>query len=225
VGARPHPPPPHPALLAERTLSDAEVHLLWARLDDWQDAGVERARRHLDEALRSDPTSVDVHFWRGRYFLARGDEAAAERELVPALQAKPREPRFLLTRLQLEGKMVDHGKPSHGELAALASRLAEVASTATELDTVARVRAWLTRPDDGLPFAERALAAEPNCWRCFDTYALLLSAKGRDDEAVTAQARALDLLPEGARDAPLLARLRKYKDAVRARTPPAPLLR
>jgi len=211
------PPPPE----EERTLSDAEVHLLWARLDAWGGQGTARARRQLDEALQSAPSSVDVHFWRGLFFVHRGDDATAETELQIALDAKPREPRFLLTRLRLEMKRATQ---SRATFESLTTRLAEVATTATELDLVAQARAALGRPDDGLPFAERAIRAEPDCWRCLDTRAQLLSAMGRHDEAVTAEARALELLPEGYRDAPLLARYRKYQAAARAKaTAPPPL--
>jgi hypothetical protein len=201
---------------SEGTLSDAQVHLLFARLDRWRGEGLVRARRHLDDALASAPTSVDVHLWRALLFLHTGALDAAEAELVPALLASPRDPVLLLTRLRVEYARADHA--SRGALEVFSTRLAAVAQTAAELDTVARVRVVLTRADDGLPFAERAIGAEPYCWRCQDTYALLLAENGRLDEATAAETRALELLPEGLRvGRALLARLQKLQAAARAK--------
>lgn len=60
---------------SRRTLSDAEVHLLWAQLRDWSTpASRARARADLDEAARLAPESPDVKRWRARF-----DETAAPR--------------------------------------------------------------------------------------------------------------------------------------------------
>lgn len=72
------------------------------------------------------------------------------------------------------------------------------------------------QPEEGLALAERSIKADPTCWECLDTYALLLSEKGRFEDAVTVQQRAVDLMPEGVRDPRMTDQLRKY--SVIART-------
>ncbi len=86
---------------------------------------------------------------------------------------------------------------------------------------MARVRARLRSADEGLPLAERAIQRGPACWRCFDTYALLLSEKGQLDEAASAEERAIERMPEDVRDAGPARRLRAYrKAAAKASTAP-----
>jgi tetratricopeptide (TPR) repeat protein len=208
---------------AEETLSDAQVHLLFARLDRWRGEGLARARRHLDEALAGDPTSVGVHLWRALFFLGTGALDAAEAEIRPALLQSPQDPVLLRTRVRIEVARITGGHFSRDALDSFSTRLAAVARTAAELDSVARARSILAR-DDGLPFAERAIKEEPYCWRCQDTYAHLLGQTGSFDEAIAAETRALELLPEGSREGKaLLAWLQIVEEGARTKAAkPAP---
>jgi tetratricopeptide (TPR) repeat protein len=76
-------------------------------------------------------------------------------------------------------------------------------------------------PDEGLRFARRAVDAEPGCWQCLDTLALLLFEKGRPEEALEMQRRALNLLPESFTPDELSARLYHYERAAQDAAPAA----
>ena len=91
--------PPEPPL-SERTMSEADVHLLWARLDKWSDESGGRPLGQLAAALAADPSSPEVHFWRALYFARKKDLDAAGREIGVAVAAKPGEPRYLLVQLR-----------------------------------------------------------------------------------------------------------------------------
>ncbi|APR76074.1 Hypothetical protein A7982_01421 [Minicystis rosea] len=210
--------PPEP-LQSERAMSDAEVHLLWARLDKWGEGGGSRALEHLDAALAGDPSSPEVHYWRALFFVRQSRFEDAQPEIAAALAAKPEEPRYLLAALKLA---LARGSRATPEAQALVQRLAQVARTATELDAVARAEARLRHADAGLPFAERAVKADPTCYRCMDTYAVLLFEKGRLRDAVAAEERAIELLPEEHDDTELVRRLRSFRSAEKQKPAPAP---
>jgi tetratricopeptide (TPR) repeat protein len=218
------PRPPEPPE-QERVMADAEVHLLYARLASWRAGSSARARTQLDAALASDPASPEVHHLRGLFFLVERQLDDADRELAAALGARGDDPRYLLANLMLARARAPQ-KP--GEVRALTDRLARVAHTATELDAVARAEASLREADAGLPFAERAIKAGPACWRCVDTYALLLLEKNRLDDAIAAESRAVDLLPEEETEPTLVKRLRsmialqkKLRQAAAGAKPPS----
>jgi tetratricopeptide (TPR) repeat protein len=215
----PHAPP----AVALRALSAAEVKLMAARLSPWTDAAAPRARERLDQALAADPTSPEVHFWRGIFFIHQKALDSAEAELAAALATHPDEPRYLVGLLELErARATWHDdKQRDLRLTDLAARLSRTASTAAQLDTTAVLYTILRQPDEGISFSERAMKADPTAWQCLRTHANLLSAKGRFEEAFLDQERALDLLPEGAPQAvvdALTLRLREYA----ARLPPHP---
>lgn len=195
------------------SMSDAQVHLLWARLRPWDDNQLSRVKTDLDAALASEPASSEVHFLRGLFAGRQRKVEEAERELGQAVAARPEDPRYLLALASVteRGLPASRVPPEPAKrLAALMDRLSKVAKTATEINFVAWYHAEMGRPDDGLALAERSIKADPTCWECLDTYALLLSEKGRFDDAVTVQQRAVDLMPEGVRMPQIAERLHKY---------------
>lgn len=222
----PYEPRALPALGRERAMSSAEVHVLWARLRPWRGKiKIARARADLDEALAEGPVTPELRFWRGMFAIKGGRLAEGERDLVAALAASGEEPRYLLALATLywrEDRLVPPGKRRPERAAAHAARLAKVATTATELDFLGRYYAELALPAEGLPFAARAVKADPTCWRCLDTQAMLLFQKGDVEAALTTQERAVSVMPETQRNLEVLARLRQYERASKERASEPP---
>ncbi len=191
-------PPPPVAPASVHTLSEGELHLLWARLLPWKQGAMARVLHELDDAAREEPSSPEVRFQRAIFFMReeRLDEAKAE--LGAALAARPEDPRYLLAWI-LHHRVtpsVIAGQRGREIPREVVDRLARVASSATELNEVAWYHAERRHPDEAMPFAERAVRLDPLCWTCLDTYALVLFEKGRLDEAMKASDRAVSVLPE-----------------------------
>ncbi|XXY12319.1 tetratricopeptide repeat protein [Sorangium sp. So ce216] len=206
-------PPPSPRH-AERAMSDAEVHVLWARLKRWE--GHERAwaAAHIEEALAHDPNNPEVRFWRGRLRIAEARLREAEQELTAALAARPADPRYLLAMGRLLYTLASHRVittlDAMGRAAPLVDRLGRTASTAAQLNLVARYRLEHREFDEAQTFVKRALQTDPSCASCYDTYGMLLLEQGRVMEAISAESHALDLLPEGIENPLIEARLRCF---------------
>ncbi|WP_437805202.1 tetratricopeptide repeat protein [Sorangium sp. So ce1078] len=227
VGPYTAPPPPPPQ--GERAMSDAEVHVLWARLKRWQGDGRALAAAHLEEALAHEANNPDVRFWRGRLWLAEARLREAEQELTAALAARPTDPRYLLAMARLLSTLASRQiiTPLQAivRTTPLVDRLGRAASTAEQLNFVARYRVQLRDLDEAQPFVKRALKTDPSCARCYDTYGMLLLLQGRVTEAIAAVSRARDLLPEGIENPFIEARLRcfsAYEKAVRDGAPTHP---
>ena len=60
------------------------------------------------------------------------------------------------------------------------------------------------------------VAAEPSCWECLDTLALLVFQKGSAEEAVELQRWAISIMPESRSDKDVIERLRRYEQAVKS---------
>ena len=202
----------------ERAMSDAEVHLLWARLLPWEKGSADRARRELDEALASEPGSPEVRYRRGLFFIneARLDEAG--HDLEAALAARPDEPRYLLGRLawyDARAQVAGGTIPSE-----LVDRLARTATSAAQLREAALHVSELGRAEEGLRLIERAIAVDPLCWQCQMTRAGTLATAGRFGEARAAMDRTIALLPEHAAAAEKVFALRRKIELMsRATTP------
>jgi tetratricopeptide (TPR) repeat protein len=236
----PRPPDAPAPVQRERTLSPAEVHVLWARLLPWTrnsstyettppihdgNAALDRVRRELDAARASGPPGVDLRLVSARLAALEGDFDAARRELDAALASAPDDPRALLATVEWHrASAAGHGSDPHAEgiPPELIGRLARVATTATELNEIAAYHAAREHPDEGMPFALRALRANPICWQCQDTYAVLLFQKGRAEDALAAIERAVSLLPEAVFAPSVLEHLRFLRNAHAARAGRAP---
>jgi tetratricopeptide (TPR) repeat protein len=187
-----HPPPETP--WAHRVMSDAEVHLLWARIRPWGSGTEAAVTRDLDEAVHRGPAAPEARYVRGKLDFDTGHEEAAARELDAALQARPNEPRYLYARLVVS---TERSTPDEGTQE-LVERLARAAGSAPELDMVAgRYGLAGNRADEALAFAVKAIRADPTCWRCERTRSRILFLGQRYDEAVRAADRGLALVPEG----------------------------
>ncbi|WP_394826357.1 hypothetical protein [Pendulispora albinea] len=89
--------PPKGAVERQRSMSNAEVLLLWARLRDWSaPLGSEDARKDIDAAVASDPRSPEPLFWRALYRARASQFGSAERDFSAVLMREPNDPRYLL---------------------------------------------------------------------------------------------------------------------------------
>ncbi|AUX33567.1 MULTISPECIES: lipopolysaccharide assembly protein LapB [Sorangium] len=213
VGPYTAPPPPPPQV--ERAMSDAEVHVLWARLKRWQRHERAWAAAHLEKALAHEPGNPEVRFWRGRLWTVEARLTEAEQELAAALAARPTDPRYLMANLMfLSTLWRSHAITTDEAMeraAPLVDRLSRTASTAAQLNGVARYRIAFRELDEAQTFVKRALKTDPSCASCYDTYGILLVLQGRVTEAISAASRALDLLPEGVENPFIEARLRCFR--------------
>lgn len=149
----------------------------------------------------------EARFRRAIFLLHEARPDDAERDLDAALAARPAEPAYLAGRLlAYEARASATGRePTTADLQReLVERLARVATSARELNIIADYHASARDPGRGLPFSERAIKANPLCWTCQQTYAVLLYELGRGADADAANDRASALLPEGMRAEKLL---------------------
>ena len=203
-------PRPRAAPEQVRTLSAAEVHVLWARLLPWTPQRLPAARAQMDAARALDAASPEIAYWSGLFRRAEGDAAGAEADLARALAPRPNDARYLVAMATLYRGLE---RPPQDRLDDVMHRLAKVAVAPRALDLVASYDGAVGQVDDGLRFAARATKADPTCYRCYSTGAKLLFAKGRAEEAVEAAERAVNLLPDGVRAPQLVADLRAYRAA------------
>jgi tetratricopeptide (TPR) repeat protein len=201
--------------ISVRTLPDADVHLLWARLRPWETPGAqESSRADLDEAAARDPKSPEVHFWRGRFFAAVGRRQDADRELSAAVDLRSQEAHYLHG---LADFLLQDAEPARQRrLAPLIERLSGAATSPYELDFIARYHASWHDPQRGISYAERAVRHDRACAGCYLTSAILLYQQRRLAEAAAALARGIDFAPENADTRKAVARLRCFQSTLDA---------
>ena len=219
-------PPPLGSTTApsERDLPARDVHLLWARVLPWSKNKLSRVRQELDAALSIDRQAPEVLLRSAMLAMRQKDFDLAKVELDAALAAAPNDPRTLFGQLLLHDvRAAAAGAPAPPDDAALATtveRLSRCATSASQLDALAWRRLERGRVDDALAFSERALRADPLCWGCQDTYAMILLQRGKVDEALAASDRALALAPERASISGLLDHRRRIEKARTGRATP-----
>jgi tetratricopeptide (TPR) repeat protein len=201
-----------PPALRARVLSDAEVHILWARIpSESKDPAI--ARRELDEAVAEAPHSAESRYFRGLFWLKQNQLVAAERDLLAAAQVEPSEPRYLLGVLILRIRQSPAAEPVHEGDAIMqaALPLARVAKSPVQFRVLAELYQHLGQLDRALEYAERAAALAPIGSAELDTEAEILGDLGRVDDALRVQRLAVAFLPERADGAALLRHLRDYE--------------
>lgn len=213
----------------DRAMAPADVHVLWARLRPWGAAELALAREEIQRARALASTSAEVLFWSGRMRAAEGDAAGAQADLDAAVATKPKEPRYLEGLAVLYRRLRANDQADKDlamkEQAAIA-RLAIVAVSGTELDTLADYHERSGHLDEALGYAQRAVKADPTCWTCFRSLGEILFQKKQFADAARVQTIALSLLPDGAQQPGEEAKLRTYLEAARTApvvpaTPPA----
>jgi tetratricopeptide (TPR) repeat protein len=217
---RAHPADSVPALKA-RALSDAEVHVLWARLSARGAKDGLAARRDLDEAVTEASSSAEARYFRGVYWLNQNQLAAAETDLVAAAQLTPTDPRYLLGVLLLRIKQSpEHAPLRTGDPVMLAAApLTKLASSPLQLRALALVYRGLRQLDIALEYARRAVQLDPIGSPELEAEAQILNDLGRVEEAVAAQRSAVAFLPESEDGAEPLRRLHEYELRARAAQP------
>ena len=220
-----HRPAPVAPLEREEVMSEARVHLLWARLIPWQHDTTAAVRSEIDAAITADPASPDARFLSAVQKMFLLDVEGSRADLDLTLKWRPDDPHYLLGLLEwYRGRPRKRGENADdpAEIDALVERLARVARTPAQLDSVARHHVSRERPGDAFAFAERAIHLDPTCAACEDTRALVLLQVRRFPEALAAIDRALSLLPEREDSKAMLAHRAAILAAVPATPAPSP---
>lgn len=126
-------PLPIPAMRQARSMSDTEIHLLWARLVRASGEDAKEVRAQLDDARAGDPASPEVAYVRGCFALAdhRAGEALALFE--SALASEGSNPRYLYAAMEARLRGGDRSDAGVD----LLDRLSRVAKSADQLGAVA----------------------------------------------------------------------------------------
>ncbi|HEU4407254.1 MAG TPA: hypothetical protein VFS43_18435 [Polyangiaceae bacterium] len=210
-------------------MPEVEVRLLWARVRPWEGGHLKRVGEELDAALNADPTFASAYRLRGEWFerQRRGEQALADYRKARALAPDDfRTAYSLASYLHRQAREHPGDAQREAEMKELFEGLRESAGSVAAWNNLAWYDALRGDPERGLPFARKAIAANPSCFECYDTVAVLLYRLGRLDEAVAAQRIAVYLAPEGLKKPDMLARLQTFEKELAARTasrPAAPL--
>ena len=158
----------------ERFMGAGEVHLMLARIRPWDSReSILAAGAELAEARRlaGDRASAELHYWSGLYAMRwrRFDEA--EGELRAAIALEPTRARHWLALAEALER--DERGDAPAELDDAVAHLLPLATSARALDFVARYYSERGQIDAGLPYAQRAVATEHNCWECAETLSVL----------------------------------------------------
>ena len=217
-------PPPY-APERVRTMDDSEVHVLWARLRDW-DSPDARAAVEADLAeTRRNAQNPDFAMVQALWEAHAGQRGGAERVLRDALAAHPDDARLwsALGWLALEGnnRPTAPSPEAAFALAPIATKLAPIAKSAAEFDLLAHASLLDAKPDAALAYEKSAVAADPNCVDCLGWAAAAMLEKGMAKEALEVATLAQGLSPEGEQPrwlALLVQRARTQSGAPRSRT-------
>ncbi len=172
--------------ITTRALTDAEVHVLLARLSPWQGAPGAAAKRDLDEAVAEAPKSAEAHYFRGLFWAAQHRFDSAADDLLTAARLAPDDPRYLLGVLTLRAQQQ---LPSTGHVHAgdpvmqAAEPLAKVARSPLQFRALATVYYDLGELERALVYVQRSVALAPIDAFNLDVEALILHALGCTPEA------------------------------------------
>jgi len=206
-----------------RALTDAEGHLLWARLRRWDtDENRAASLRDINEAARA-PNSEQLALIRAFWEFNAGKLAAAEEILKKANRDHPNDRQILNALGWVRLAVLE--KSEHREMRdvtiamePVTAALLRVAESATEFDLLGRYRLLKGDYDGGLAYEKRAIARDPSCVNCLATSAELLAGKGLAREALDTASLALALLPEGQRSPGLVNQVAGYKRILEGKT-------
>jgi hypothetical protein len=197
-------PSPEPAV---RTMSPAEVHLLWARIAT-ESPDRTLAAREIDEAAALEPDSPEVAYAQACLALTRGDLHSAAEAFREARSHGGDDPRFLFGLALSTGDCIGSGSLRDVKLCdALVAR----AETPEENAFSAQYLARVDRRDEGLRRATAAFQADRRCQPCAVALAELLAASGKVADAIDVLTEAVSIAPETPIDRTLAARLEKYR--------------
>jgi hypothetical protein len=192
------------------------------------------ALAQLELARQEDPSWKGWLFWRAILELRHGarlrERVDSEAMLRSSLTQTPDDERALralvfAASMRLGGSDLGlDGGPRSG-LEAFegdVSSLARVATGAASFNTVAWYYALRRAPAEGLPFAEKAVAADPGCASCWDTLAALHFQGGDAARALATQQRAMAVYGEEQVPGAVRRRLARYVQAMQPTQPAQP---
>jgi tetratricopeptide (TPR) repeat protein len=219
VLAAPAAPPP----IALRSMTDAEVHVVRARILSSEHSPA-RVAEELDLLQAHDSASAEAEYWFGALDLMAKRPGAAHDRFVRALTTAPSDPRLAYADL-IATKRMAHGtplppQPDQEKLGARAVTLLDaLTQSAKDVEELSLAAEYLARTAR-IPLAEqlvgRALAADPDAPIAHAVGAYVHFRKGQLDEAVLEQTRAIELAGSaGVRMAPILAEYNAARDRAR----------
>jgi len=208
----------------QRTISDTETHLLWARLVDWRREEGNRGLAQLEAATKQDPGSPEVIYWRAVARFRRHELDGAIELFRAAITEAPTEPRYLFgLGFALQEKYADDRSPQNFEaIGDVVTALEPVAVSSAQLTFLANWYDSKRKRDHAAELADRAMKINPSCVGCADTRARIAFNDGFLDDAIRLERRAIALLPDGANDQPLQKTLSEYEAAAKAKAATAP---
>ncbi|WP_394830984.1 hypothetical protein LVJ94_31195 [Pendulispora rubella] len=191
--------PPRTPAPRVRALSDADVHVMWARLRNWETPeGRAAAEADMKEAAAREPLHPDLAALRAYWSTRQDDLENAAKALEPALAARPNDARLLNALGWVQVRRIAKKELPPSALDPVVAKLTPIASTAAEFDLLAHGRAVHGDMNAALTYEKRATTADPSCYACFFYGSILLDAKGRVREALQAASLAVHMLPDGA---------------------------
>jgi len=201
---REHHESPAPAVghLDKRAMSEAEVLVLWARIDNFRGPNAARAFARLQRAAALAPDDPAVLLWTARHEALLGRPREAERHLQRALGLEPSqaEAQLALGMLYLGNKTGSTWPAAERDklMADAFERLGKIAATATEYDAVAIYHLIKTGVAQAVGPAAKACELDPSCWSCLHTYAAATFRTGDRERAAALELAAVSRLPENA---------------------------
>lgn len=221
--------PPPPAPVKARTLPEAEVHALWARLrsQDSQGAVEEELARGLSESP-GDPALLYV---KVASRLRSNPKTLSEADVQALRRADPYNPHYLMLQiesrfLQMKGRdATSFTSDERSEMAALVNLLTRVATSPRQRSVSEAFFAADGQIEAARARGEAIVKANPSCGICLQIHAEVLLSAGAAEGALDAAERALALLPEGQSDAHLKDLIKRAKAAEKEpapRSPPTP---
>jgi predicted Zn-dependent protease len=160
------------------------------------------------EALREEPGNVNALILQAEL---KQDPKARLESAEQLIKSNPDEPRVWT----LYSRVLGSSEHATSDVQPMLERAAEVApDDFLVLNQLAWYYATHGTPDKGVKLAARAVRLAPWSAATMDTYAAVLAGVGRCADAVTAQKRAVDLIPERAPEemrAKLQGRLSEYE--------------
>jgi hypothetical protein len=195
--------------VAVRALDDGEVHHLKAAL---------LPSAEMDElklATLHAPKSAELHRWLASRAAAQHDDAVAEREIAMATELSS-DPSYRVERARIDLDRELRKPEPQRHLESLQVEMRATARYATEPEQMSTLAHYYELTRDlafGTTLASRAVAMDPRCASCLVTLASLYFASGKNDDAATTLASAVNRWPDKKVPTDVTERLKQYRCA------------
>ncbi|HVY28840.1 MAG TPA: hypothetical protein VHB79_19925 [Polyangiaceae bacterium] len=194
------PTPPLPAHIERHSLTDGEVLVLWARLDDWNGKSARRALQRLQQA--NDLRATSAAFWLGRYNQIHQNSDRAKELYQRALDLEPENAEYLYGLLNLYWSSQSGMSWVEAARSVMVGQtiqaLSKSAHSGSQLNAVAAYQLFSNDVPSALATSQKACESAPDCWPCFHNRAAALYASGERGDALQAEHEALSRMPEDA---------------------------